>query len=178
VSVNLSARQFQHPDLVEDVARVLHETGLDPHRLQLEITESVVMEEAASTVTTLHQLKRLGVRIAIDDFGTGYSSLSYLKRFPVDLLKIDKSFVDGLGRDPESSTIVRAVIGLAHALSLPAVAEGVERPEQLGQLRALGCELGQGYHFARPLSDEAAEALLAETIAAPVAALPECAVVA
>src|SRR4030095_3365404 len=136
------------------------------------------MEEAAATVATLRRLKDLGVRIAIDDFGTGYSSLSSLQRFPVDLLKIDKTFVDGLGRDPEASTIVRAVIGLADALGLRAVAEGVERAEQLGQLRALGCELGQGYHFAKPLSREVAEALLAGAIAAPPPALPEYSVVA
>jgi EAL domain-containing protein (putative c-di-GMP-specific phosphodiesterase class I) len=136
------------------------------------------MEEAGATVATLRRLKGLGVRIAIDDFGTGYSSLSYLQRFPVDLLKIDKTFVDGLGRDPEASTIVRAVIGLADALGLQAVAEGVERVEQLGQLRALGCELGQGYHFAKPLSREAAEALFVAAPDVPDLALRECTAVA
>ena len=139
---------------------MLRETGLEPRRLQLEITESVVMERADATVTTLQHLKDLGVGLAIDDFGTGYSSLSYVTRFPVDCLKIDRAFVAGLGQDREQTAIVQAVITLAHTLELELTAEGIERPEQLHQLRALGCETGQGYYFAKPVPATAAEALV------------------
>jgi EAL domain-containing protein (putative c-di-GMP-specific phosphodiesterase class I) len=159
--VNLSGRHLQHPDLVGEVARALTDAGLDGRGLLLEITESVAMEDAERTVTTLQELKGLGVRLAIDDFGTGYSSLSYLHRFPVDVLKIDRSFVDGLGRESEDTAIVRAVIGLAAALRLRVVAEGVETGEQAEALRSLGCELGQGYLYARPLPAEGIEELLA-----------------
>jgi EAL domain-containing protein (putative c-di-GMP-specific phosphodiesterase class I) len=110
-----------------------------------------VMEDAESSVTTLRKLKDLGSRLAVDDFGTGYSSLAYLKRFPLDMLKVDRSFVDGLGKEPGNTAIVRAVIGLAHALDLEVVAEGIETAEQLSRLQALGCELGQGFYFAKPL---------------------------
>jgi EAL domain-containing protein (putative c-di-GMP-specific phosphodiesterase class I) len=161
MSVNLSARQFNQPSLVEDIADTLREMGLKPDSLVLEITESVLMEDARSSADTLSKLKDLGVKIAVDDFGTGYSSLSYLKRFPVDYLKIDRSFVEGLGRDPEDEGLVSAVIDLAHALGLETVAEGVETDEQLAYLRELGCELAQGYHFSRPTSGAAASALLA-----------------
>jgi diguanylate cyclase (GGDEF)-like protein/PAS domain S-box-containing protein len=161
VNVNLSARQFQHPGLSGEAAEVLRETGLEPGSLALEITESVVMEDAESNIEALRRLKALGVRLAIDDFGTGYSSLSYLKRFPVDVLKVDKSFVDGLGQDPEDDAIVRAVITLAHSLGAVVVAEGVETEGQLVRLRELGCELAQGYLFSGPMPAEAAGALLA-----------------
>jgi EAL domain-containing protein (putative c-di-GMP-specific phosphodiesterase class I) len=160
MSVNLSARQFEHPDLVRDVARVLRETGLEPGCLVLEITESVVMNDARSTIGTLGELKALGVRIAIDDFGTGYSSLSYLRRFPVDYLKVDRSFVDGLGENPGDAVLVSGIIDLAHALGLKVVAEGVETQEQLELLQNIGCDLAQGYHFAKPLPDQEASALL------------------
>jgi EAL domain-containing protein (putative c-di-GMP-specific phosphodiesterase class I) len=153
VSVNLSARQVADIGLVGEVARVLVETGIDPSSLILEITESVLMEAAAST-TTLQRLKGLGVGLAIDDFGTGYSSLSYLKRFPVDSLKVDRSFIEGLGRDAEDTAIVAAVINLAHTLGLGAVAEGVETGEQLSTLKDLGCEVAQGYHLGRPVPAE------------------------
>jgi diguanylate cyclase (GGDEF)-like protein len=156
MSVNLSARQFQHPDLVGQVARVLRRTRLEPAYLRLEITETVVMDGAESIIETLRRLKALGVQLAIDDFGTGYSSLAYLKRFPVDVLKVDKSFVDGLGQDPEDTAIVRAVITLAKSLGLRVTGEGVETSEQMTQLRAMGCDLAQGYYFARPLTSEAA----------------------
>ncbi len=161
MSVNLSARQFGHPDLVRDVAQALGESGLDPGCLVLEITESAVMEDARSTVGTLGELKALGVGIAVDDFGTGYSSLSYLKRFPVDFLKVDRSFVDDLGEDPEDVVLVSGIVDLAHALGLTVVAEGVETEEQLELLRAMGCNLAQGYHFARPMPGEQVEAFLA-----------------
>jgi EAL domain-containing protein (putative c-di-GMP-specific phosphodiesterase class I) len=162
MSVNLSARQFQHPTLVADIAQVLHQTGLQRRVLKLEITESVVMRNAESTVATLRELKELGIQLAIDDFGTGYSSLSYLKRFPVDTLKIDRTFVDGLGRDPHDTAIVEAVIALAKTLNLTVTGEGVETAEQRNRLRMLGCDRGQGYLIARPLTTAAVSKLLAE----------------
>jgi diguanylate cyclase (GGDEF)-like protein len=161
MSVNLSARQLQHPHLVDDVAHALEETRIDPGELRLEITETVVMQEAPSTLGKLEALKKLGVRLAIDDFGTGYSSLGYLKRFPVDTLKIDRSFVNGIGRDVEDTAIVRAVITVAKSLGLAVTAEGIENDVQLGELRALGCDRGQGYLFAKPISGDRIPELLA-----------------
>jgi diguanylate cyclase (GGDEF)-like protein/PAS domain S-box-containing protein len=158
--VNLSARQFAQPDIVAMIAGVIAETGVNAESLCLEITESVVMEQSHGTVATLAELKELGVQLAIDDFGTGYSSLGYLKRFRLDYLKVDRSFVDGLGRDPEQTAIVDAVVRLAQALGLGVIAEGVERPEQLAALRDLGCDLVQGYLFARPEPPEVAGELL------------------
>jgi diguanylate cyclase (GGDEF)-like protein/PAS domain S-box-containing protein len=150
MAVNLSARQFQQPDLCQRVADVLARTGLEPNLLALEITETVVMEDTEATLGTLRALKQLNVRISVDDFGTGYSSLSYLKRFPVDTVKIDKSFVDGLGTGPVDREIVRAVIRLARAVGMQTVAEGVETAAQQEQLRTLGCSMLQGYLLARP----------------------------
>lgn len=150
VSVNLSARQFLDPALVADVDRALADAGLDAACLKLEITESTAMEAGIGTIETFQALKGLGVQLAIDDFGTGYSSLSYLKRFPVDTLKIDRSFVDGLGRDVQDTAIVRSVIALARSLNLNVTAEGIETPEQWQELRDLACDQGQGYYFARP----------------------------
>jgi len=147
VSVNLSARQFGPRHLARVVAAALDDTGADPTALCLEITESVLMDDAVSTIEILRELKDLGVRLAIDDFGTGYSSLSYLKRFPIDLLKVDRSFIAGLGSDPEDSAIVPAVIALAHALDLRVVAEGVETEQQRTILLELGCDLGQGFYW-------------------------------
>jgi EAL domain-containing protein (putative c-di-GMP-specific phosphodiesterase class I) len=160
VSVNLSARQFRHVDLVDDVSRALRTSGLGAHHLKLEITESVLMRDVDSTVTTLRLLKDLGIRLAIDDFGTGYSSLSYLKRLPVDTLKVDRSFVDGLGTDPQDSAIVRSVVALAKTLSLSVTGEGVETPAQEHELRVLGCDRGQGYLFARPQAADGIDRLL------------------
>jgi diguanylate cyclase (GGDEF)-like protein/PAS domain S-box-containing protein len=160
VSVNLSARQLGRRALVDEVADVLATTGLEPERLHLEITESVLMDDVERSSDQLHQLHELGVRLLVDDFGTGYSSLSYLSRFPVDLLKVDKTFVRGLGLDPGDTAIVRAVITLAHNLGLRAVGEGVERPEHLRALRDLGCDLAQGFHIARPLAGHAVSELL------------------
>lgn len=159
VSVNLSARQFQHSNLVADIANVLAETGLDPHALELEITESIVMENGESTLGVLRQLKALGIQLAIDDFGTGYSSLAYLKRFPIDTLKIDRSFVDKLGQEPEDTAIVQAITTLAQTLNQVVTGEGVETLEQLLHLRNLGCDRGQGYYFAKPLSASGMAAL-------------------
>jgi diguanylate cyclase (GGDEF)-like protein len=165
VSVNLSARQFADPHLVEMTAAALEASGLPSDSLWLEITESVLMEEAESTVDTLRALRALGVRISIDDFGTGYSSLSYLKRFPVDVLKIDRSFVDGLGVDPEDEAIVTAVVGLARALNLGVVAEGVETPQQLDGVRRLGCNAVQGFYLGTPQpADEALLRLTASSL--------------
>ncbi len=161
MSVNLSARQLQHLHLVDDVAHALEETRIDPGALRLEITETVVMQEAPSTLAKLEALKKLGVRLAIDDFGTGYSSLGYLKRFPVDTLKIDRSFVNGIGRDVEDTAIVRAVITVAKSLGLAVTAEGIENDGQLTELRALGCDRGQGYLFAKPISGDRIPELLA-----------------
>jgi diguanylate cyclase (GGDEF)-like protein/PAS domain S-box-containing protein len=154
MSVNLSARQFQRPELFDDIDKVLQETGLDPRCLTVEITETVLMRDAEATIATLQVLKNLGVGVAIDDFGTGYSSLSYLKRFPVDTLKIDQSFVDGLGEDPQDTAIVQNIIALAKTLRLRVTGEGIETPSQRAHLQEMGCDLGQGYLFARPLPAE------------------------
>ncbi|MBA2450028.1 MAG: EAL domain-containing protein [Chloroflexi bacterium] len=160
MSVNLSARQFRHPELVEDVSTILRETGLDPSALELEITESVVMEHVSGAITTMQELKALGIHLAIDDFGTGYSSLAYLKQFPIDTLKIDRSFVHGLGHDDSDLAIVRSVIALATGLQLTVTAEGIETAQQLGELQALGCDHGQGYFLARPAAEAAIRTLL------------------
>jgi EAL domain-containing protein (putative c-di-GMP-specific phosphodiesterase class I) len=167
MSVNLSGRQFQHPGLVADVARTLAETGLDPRCLKLEVTESVLMCDVETAVATCAALKELGVQLAIDDFGTGYSSLGQLKRLPFDTLKIDRSFVDGLGRDDQDMAIVRSVVMLAKTLSLSVTAEGIETQVQEDHLRSLGCERGQGYLFARPQPAEAIASLLAGAVARP-----------
>jgi diguanylate cyclase (GGDEF)-like protein/PAS domain S-box-containing protein len=161
VSVNLSSRQLESAALIEDIASVLKSTAIEPGRLGLEITESVVMRDPEASTTALRALKDLGVRLAVDDFGTGYSSLAYLRRFPVDLLKVDQAFVDGLGRDPEDSAIVAAVVSLAHTLGMKAIAEGVETAEQLHELRALGCDMAQGFYMARPLAPADLDDLLA-----------------
>jgi diguanylate cyclase (GGDEF)-like protein len=161
VSVNLSARQFQHPVLVEEIAQALQDSGLEPQCLQLEITESVVMEHVPSALATLQNLRHLGVQLAIDDFGTGYSSLSYLKHFTVDTLKIDKTFIDRLNHDVADAAIVQAIITLARTLKMHSVAEGVETEAQLRLLQTLGCDFGQGFLFAQPLPSDVAGSLLA-----------------
>jgi diguanylate cyclase (GGDEF)-like protein/PAS domain S-box-containing protein len=150
VHVNLSARQLTTTNLPVLVQGVLDGSGLTPSKLCLEITESVLMDDASGVIDTLWELKAIGVALAIDDFGTGYSSLSYLRRFPVDVLKVDQSFVSGLGPDPEDSTIVAAIVNLANTLELEAIAEGVESFDQVERLRGLGCHLAQGYYFAKP----------------------------
>jgi len=160
MAVNLSPRQFRHPRLVQDVGQVLAESGLDASGLEVEITEGTAMGDADATVKTLEHLKSIGIRLAIDDFGTGYSSLGYLKRFPIDVLKVDRSFVAGLPQNRGDAAIVRAVVGLSRALGLKAVAEGVETPEQLTELRGLGCDQGQGYLFGRPSATEVADVML------------------
>jgi EAL domain-containing protein (putative c-di-GMP-specific phosphodiesterase class I) len=134
--------------------------GLDPRGLLLEITESVAMDDTPSTMETLRELKALGVRIGIDDFGTGHTSLAYLKRFPVDFLKIDRSFVAGFDRDRENQAIVAAVIRLAHDLNIEVIAEGVETAEQLARLREMGCDAAQGYYWWRPLPSRMLDTLI------------------
>jgi len=160
VSVNISPRQFKRPELVESIQRILAETGLEPGFLELEVTESLVMENAEDFVARLNALKALGVEISVDDFGTGYSSLNYLKRFPVDRLKIDQSFVRDITDDQDDATIVKAIVRLGHSLGLRVTAEGVETAEQLEFLRACRCDQAQGYLFSRPLPAEEIDALL------------------
>jgi diguanylate cyclase (GGDEF)-like protein len=155
VAVNLSARQHRDPGLVDAVRRVLEETGVEPASVCFEITEGVVMQDADAAVEQLHALKELGVMIGIGDFGSRESSLGALKRLPLDILKVDRSFVSGLGTDPEDAAIVTAVISMAHALGLVTIADGVESRDQLDQLNALGCDVGQGFYFARPRPAEA-----------------------
>ena len=160
VGVNLAASQFERDLLPEEIAAILRETGLPPGRLQLEISEAVLMRDDPRMLERLDALKTVGVRLAIDDFGTGYASLSYLKRLPVDCLKIDRSLIKGVGHDTEDTAIVRAVVTLAQSLGMVVTAEGVETAEQLYQLRALGCEQGQGYYFARPVAADRLPELL------------------
>ena len=165
VSVNLSARQFAESSLISNVAAILDHAGLEPGCLELEITESVVMDQSEASVERLRGLRALGVKLVLDDFGTGYSSLSYLRRLPLDTIKIDRSFVSGLGgADPADGPIVQAVIALAHGLGIDVVAEGIETEAQLGSLRGLACDRGQGYWFARPLPDVAMETLLSGAV--------------
>ncbi|HJU53628.1 MAG TPA: EAL domain-containing protein [Pyrinomonadaceae bacterium] len=162
VGVNLSPRQFQQPDLVPMVERILNETGLDAAALELEVTESSVMKNAESSIRTLGELKAMGIKIAVDDFGSGYSSLSYLKSLPIDVLKIDQSFVRDMTSDPKDAAIVMAIIQLAHSLQLEVKAEGVETEEQLRFLSLLRCDAMQGYLFCQPLPVDAFEQLLLE----------------
>jgi diguanylate cyclase (GGDEF)-like protein/PAS domain S-box-containing protein len=162
ISVNFSARQFQQSTFITDVAHLLKETNLDPRWLELELTESSIMKDPEEAIEKLHELKLMGISVAIDDFGTGYSSLNYLKRFPIDTLKIDKTFVSDICKDPHDTAIVRAIINLGHALDLTVVAEGVETKEQLQYLSALECDVVQGFLFSKALSAKAFEELLIE----------------
>ena len=167
VAVNLSARQFHQRDLDAVIARIIEETGIDPTLLELELTESAVMREPEEAARTLRNLQAMGVRVAIDDFGTGYSSLAYLKRFPIESLKIDRSFVRDVTTNPEDAAITRAIIQLAHGLGLRVVAEGVENTDQLAFLREHGCDEVQGFLFSGPLPAKQAQALLASSLNAP-----------
>ena len=165
MNINLSARQLQDDGLVASVAEILERTGVRPEHVVLEITESAVMADAEAMIARLHELKGLGVRLAIDDFGTGYSSMAYLVQFPIDVLKIDRSFVHGVRDEPQKMGIVRTIVELGRILDLQTVAEGIEVVEEVEELRALECELGQGYWFSRPLSVDAAVAMLIEQAA-------------
>jgi EAL domain-containing protein (putative c-di-GMP-specific phosphodiesterase class I) len=160
IAVNLSARQFQQEDLVAMVKEALDQTGFDPQLLELEITESIAMQNADYTITILNDLKTMGVHISLDDFGTGYSSLNYLKKFPIDTLKIDQSFVRDLTLNPNDLAIAKAVIALAHSMNLEVMAEGVETKEQMSILREEQCDMMQGYLFGRPVSAAEIEHLL------------------
>ena len=169
VAVNLSARQFRDRRLVARMRDILERTGLAPGRLELEITESLVMHDVESVIGKLKELKALGILLAIDDFGTGYSSLSYLRRFPIDRIKIDQSFTREVDTSSDAAAIARAVIQLGHALGLIVIAEGVETQEQLVFLKGLGCDYGQGFLFSRPLSAPEVNVFLAEHRAASAA---------
>jgi diguanylate cyclase (GGDEF)-like protein/PAS domain S-box-containing protein len=160
ISVNLSPRFVHQSQALEDVLSVLRETGADPNMLQVEITERTALGDEERLVRRLQRLRKLGMRVAIDDFGTGYSSLSYLRRFPVDVLKLDKSFIDGIAHHQSDAAIVEAVITMGHALGMRITAEGVERGEQVAELRALRCDAAQGFHFSRALAPSAVEELL------------------
>ncbi|MDF9865001.1 EAL domain-containing protein (putative c-di-GMP-specific phosphodiesterase class I) [Methylorubrum pseudosasae] len=151
VAVNVSAAQFKNAAVVRAVMDALAASGLPAHRLELEITESVLLNDSVTTLATLHTLKRLGVRVAMDDFGTGFSSLSYLQSFPFDKIKIDQSFVRNLAAPGNSRLIVRSVVGLGRSLGITTTAEGIETEAQLEQLRLEGCDEGQGYLFSRPV---------------------------
>jgi EAL domain-containing protein (putative c-di-GMP-specific phosphodiesterase class I) len=160
ISANVTARQFAHPDLAAEIGQILRQTGIDPRCVDLEITENIAMADAEHSARVLSQLKALGVRLSIDDFGTGYSSLSRLQQFPVDILKIDRSFVSGMDRDDETREIVRIIVMLAQSLGMKVVAEGIEQQEQLAVLRQFGCELGQGYLFSKPADAASTEQFL------------------
>jgi EAL domain-containing protein (putative c-di-GMP-specific phosphodiesterase class I) len=154
IAVNLSAGQFSDRRLVDEVAIVLAGAGIDPTLLTLEITETAVMRNSDAAIECLQRLRRLGVKLAIDDFGTGYSSLSHLRTLPVDTVKIDKSFIDGIGREKDAHGVVEAIVALARTLNLETVAEGVERSEQAAALLGLGCDMAQGFHYSTPMPAE------------------------
>jgi EAL domain-containing protein (putative c-di-GMP-specific phosphodiesterase class I) len=160
VAINLSARQLHQADVVESVARALRESGIDPADVVIEITETSLMEDAATGQETLRQLQALGVKIAIDDFGTGYSALSYLRQFPIDTVKMDRSFVRDLGAGKADSALIRSVVELGEALDMQIVAEGIEGKEQLDSVAGLRCAIGQGYYFSPPLDSEAMRRML------------------
>jgi EAL domain-containing protein (putative c-di-GMP-specific phosphodiesterase class I) len=160
VAVNLSVRQVSAPEIVDQIEGVLERYQLHPDSVCLELTESVFMEDAAYFGRTLADLKRLGVTLSIDDFGTGFSSLNYLKHFPVDEVKVDRAFVDGLGTDDHDTSLVAALVSMAGALQLDVTAEGIETQDQLAHLRKLECPRGQGFLFARPMPAEELEALV------------------
>lgn len=161
LSINVSPKQFQHPGLVEDVANALWDSGIDPSILTIEITESVLIHDTEAAIEKLTRLKDFGVRIAVDDFGTGYSSLGYLKHFPIDILKIDKSFIEGVASGTEEAAIAHAIIKLGGSLGLEVVAEGIEEPEQLDALQTLRCDRGQGFYFSKPVDAETMGEILA-----------------
>jgi EAL domain-containing protein (putative c-di-GMP-specific phosphodiesterase class I) len=164
IAVNVSARQLDSDEIVADVQHALSDSGLDPGALTLEITETTLMRDAEDTVRRLTAIKALGVRIAIDDFGTGYSSLGHLRQFPVDALKIDRSFITGLGHNLEGETLVHTLVQLGKALSIETIAEGIEEPNELSLLQDEECDGGQGFLFARPLDVEGTERFLATSL--------------
>jgi diguanylate cyclase (GGDEF)-like protein len=167
MSINISARQLQDETFPIDVREGANAAGIDPHRLTLEITETALMRDTEATIHLLGQCQLLGAQVALDDFGTGYSSLSYLRRFPVDVVKIDRSFVEDVGKGPEESALPDAIIALCQAFRIQTVAEGIELRRQLTHLQAVGCHAGQGFYFSRPLPAEALERLLSKRSGAP-----------
>src|SRR6266568_5938043 len=162
--VNITEKQFAQPGLAVQISEILQQTGVDPRCVDLEITENIAMGDAERSAIVLSELKAVGVRLSVDDFGTGYSSLSRLQRFPVDTLKIDRSFISGIGSGRETHEIVRIIVILAHSLGLKVVAEGIENAEQMEMLMQFGCELGQGYLFSRPGAANTIEDFLANRI--------------
>jgi EAL domain-containing protein (putative c-di-GMP-specific phosphodiesterase class I) len=154
LSVNISARQFLQPDFSSRVEHALAESGANPARLKLELTESVVLQNVDEAIERMNSIRALGIRLSLDDFGTGYSSLSYLKKLPVEEVKIDRSFVRDIMQDPDDAAIVRAVLALSHSLNLSVVAEGVETDQQLAFLTQYGCRIFQGYLFSRPIPED------------------------
>jgi len=152
IAINLSARQFRHPDFIPMVSECLHHYAIDPAMIELEITESLLMNDIQKSIETMHELKALGFKLSIDDFGTGYSSLSYLKDFPIDKLKIDRAFVMNIENNPEDRTLAKTIVDLAHNLNLTVVAEGVENEQQLKIIEELGVEEIQGFYFSKPIS--------------------------
>jgi EAL domain-containing protein (putative c-di-GMP-specific phosphodiesterase class I) len=161
IAVNIAAAQLRHPDFVDSVEDILAETGLDPQHLELEITEGTMMEMTEALLARIDRLKRLGIRLSIDDFGTGYSNLAYLQTFPLDRLKIDRSFIGGAPADEGSVSIVRAILGLGESLGIEVIAEGVETADQAKLLEQLGCGQAQGFFYARPMPAPAARDWLA-----------------
>jgi EAL domain-containing protein (putative c-di-GMP-specific phosphodiesterase class I)/CheY-like chemotaxis protein len=162
VAVNLSARQLRKNELATRIRKILMETGLQPHLLELELTESMLMDDPDQAVALMTELKQLGIHLSLDDFGTGYSSLAYLSRFPIDCLKIDRSFINNITTDPDAAMIATSIIALGHRMGLKIVAEGVETEAQLGYLKQNGCDEIQGFYFSKPVSGEAFAALLHE----------------
>lgn len=160
MSINLSTKQLQSADLVPAVRRIVAETGVDPNCLQFELTETALLQDETQVLKAMHALKEMGIRLAVDDFGTGYASMAYLKHFPVDVLKIDQSFVHRLDQEAEDAAIVRSVIALGKVLQLTVTGEGIERADQKDRLQQMGCEVGQGFYLAVPLAGEAAAELL------------------
>ena len=152
VAVNLSAQQFRREEIAGTIARTLEQTGVPASHLELEITESVIIQQTEQAIVKFRELNDMNVQLSLDDFGTGYSSLSYLKRFPIDKLKIDQSFVRDISTDPDDAAIVTAIIAMAHSLGLEVIAEGVETAEQLAFLKLLGCDKAQGYYFSKPVA--------------------------
>ena len=160
IAVNLSARQFTQASLLESITTTLQQTGLAPHFLEIELTESSVMADIERNILTLRDLKSLGIQLSVDDFGTGHSSLAYLKRFPIDTLKIDRSFVRDIAINQDDASIVSSIISLAHNLKLNVIAEGLETESQMDILREQGCNEMQGYYFCKPLPSDQIETLL------------------
>jgi EAL domain-containing protein (putative c-di-GMP-specific phosphodiesterase class I) len=169
VSINMSSRQIPDVDLLEDIRSALRESGLPPGAVVLELTESMLLEHTAAMMTLMHRLRALGVRLAIDDFGTGYSSLSYLQRLPIDILKIDRAFVERLGTDANAAALVRAIVSLGESMSLKTIAEGIENAQQAERLRGLGCDFGQGFFYGMPMSAEELEVYIGRSMAVGVA---------